>query len=267
MASNFFISRILASHAYQMVMAVIIMIMIGIFIGIHPLNYGLYEGHALWRMTFVLVSNGDSSFSFLSTTMHSMLPLFILGSVTLNQINDHKSGFNLSVIARLGQKKHLQQLYIGSGIMSALLFVIPLIINHLVVFVTKLLVSKTYVDPLNADVMLPLKTDAIWQWGVWSWQHLIVTDLVYSILNTWLFILFGTLLVSLALLITKTYQLVLLTLAMYLPFWGGSYSVNKLMQPIVPAYIEKIMFAYIALTVCILVINVTVYRYFAKQVI
>lgn len=267
MTNNFFIKRIFTSHAYQSVVGIMTVIMVLNFIGIHPFNYGLYEGHALLRMTFVLVSNGDSSFSFLSTTMYSVLPLFILSGVTLNQINDQKSGFNLSVIARLGQKKYLQQLYMGSGIMSALLFVIPLIINHLVVLITKLLVSKTYVDPLNADVMLPLKTDAIWQWGVWSWQHLIVTDLVYSILNTWLFILFGTLLVSLALIVTKTYQLVLLALAMYLPFWGESYSVNKLMQPIVPAYIEKIMFAYIALTISILVINVTVYRHFAKQVI
>lgn len=128
MISNFFLKRIVSSRVYKILLITIAFIMIGTFIGIHPLNYGLYEGHALLRMTFVLVGNGDSSFSFLSTIMYSVLPLFILGGVTLNQINDQKSGFNLSVIARLGRKKYLQQLYIGSGIMSALLFSMPLII-------------------------------------------------------------------------------------------------------------------------------------------
>lgn len=267
MFSNFFAQRVWAGRAYRIGSSIVTFIMIGTFLGIHPFRYGLYEGRALLRMTFILVGNGDSALSFLSNAMYSVLPLVILGSVTINQMNDQKNGLDVAVIARLGRKKQLQQLYIGSGILGGVLFLLPLLLNHLFILLTKLIVGKTYSDNLNAEVIMPLGADPIWHWGVWSWQHLAITDLLYGLGNAWIFILLSTLLVSLGLIIPKLYQLVLVALALYLPFWGGPLSVNQLMQPIIPAYLHNIVWGYLSLTLIICVINFLVYRFFSKQVV
>ena len=265
MISNFFFRRIIASLSYKVLLIITTSIMVLTFLGMHPFNYGLYRGHTILRMTFVLVGNGESAFSFLSTAMYSLLPLFILGGVTINQISDQKSGFDVAIMARLGYKKYLQQLYIGSGMTSGLLFIGPLLLNHLIVLGSRLVITKSYADPIGPEVIMPLKSDLIWHWGVWSWQHLLMTDILYSLGNTWLFIIFGTVLVSLGLIVTKLYQLVLLTLAIYLPFWaGGSLSINKLMQPLIPAYLNHIILGYVVLTIGAIVFNSLVYRYFVR---
>lgn len=266
MINNFFLQRIMTSRSYKELLIIITSIMLLNFLGMYPFTYGLYQGHAIWRMTFVLVGNGESAFSFLSMTLYSVLPLFILWGVTINQISDQKSGFNVSVMARLGYKSYLKSLYIGSGIASGLLFIGPLLLNHLVVFLSSLFVAKHYADPVGPEVLAPLKSEPIWQWGVWSWQHLPLTDMLYSLGNTWIFMLFGTILVSLGLIVTKLYQLVLLSLALYLPFWAatGSLSVNKLMQPLIPAYLNHLIFGYLILTVGAVVFNSLVYHYFTR---
>lgn len=253
---QFFFQRIIHTRSFWLIQGVLLVIMtLDVF---HQVGDVVdVEG---WGSTFFFARSIGNSHLY-QLLVITILPVYIFFAVSSCYLSDYTSGFQISVVNRIGLKQYLKNLYGVSFFAGTLVLLIPLIYNIVLIKILLLFDIKTItmVEYMGFDRTPQLLTEPSWQFAIWQVNHGFLTWLIFSFTVCLFSGALAVTMITISRLFLQRYQVVIVTLIAYfaeltLADHGGI--IGRGIQPNTPITLQSWLLRWGLFFVAVILFNV-----------